>query len=345
MGETDPKGLRGENKLMNTRTLQVFISQSQDPYFNLALEDYLFKNLLKNNLPVLFFYINQPSIIIGRAQNPWLECDLDLMVENNILLARRQSGGGAVYHDAGNLNYSILTPLNYFDKTLNLNLIKKSLGNFNIPEELISIGPRHDLWLNYKNTNYKFSGCAFRQSKDKAFHHGTLLIDASLSNLADYLRPSELFKNPKNINLEKIKGVKSVRSPVLNLSSLNPDLKNKIPELIKKISVVFARHWDLSPDFFSPLVGETGLETEGLQDREGEKINLKEIQETQDYLQSFDWLYGKTLPFEINKNIEIAKNNFIAVNLSIEAGLIKNIEPIDQSLEYLLGQRFIKQFP
>lgn len=309
MGETDPKGQRGENKLMNTRTLQVFISQSQDPYFNLALEDYLFKKIL-NNLPILLFYINQPSIIIGRAQNPWLECDLELMAENNILLARRTSGGGAVYHDRGNLNFCVLSPNNYFDKNLNLNLIKKSLGFFKIPEDLISIGPRHDLWVSYKNNNYKFSGCAFRQSKHTAFHHGTLLLNTDLSALKNILNPSELFKKLENINLEKIKGVKSVKSPVLNLSSINPDLKDQVPELIQKISELFAAHWGLSFDLFSPLslpsppsffplVGEgrcsLGVGSNLVFDQDQKEIMTQEVI----YLKSHEWLYGKTLPFEI----------------------------------------------
>jgi lipoate-protein ligase A len=279
-----------------TATLQVFFSNSHNPYFNLAFEDYLFKNL--KNIPILFFYINQPSIIIGRAQNPWLECNLELMKENNILLARRQSGGGAVYHDLGNLNFSILSPLlpiNYFNKDLNLNLIKKSLSDFQIPSDLISIGPRHDLWVNYKNSNYKFSGCAFRQTKDKAFHHGTLLLNTDLAALTNYLTPSLLFKNLENKDLEKIKGVKSVKSPVLNLGQINPEISNLIPDLINQIAQNFAAHWGLY------FMGETGKEMENLPARE-RAINFHTIQDTQTYLQSYEWLYEKTLPFEIPKN-------------------------------------------
>jgi len=318
---------------MNTNTtLQVFISNSQDPYFNLALEDYLFKKVL-NHSPILFFYINQPSIIIGRAQNPWLECNLELMTQDKILLARRQSGGGAVYHDAGNLNFCVLSPIspiNYFDKFLNLNLIKKSLGFFNIPEDLISIGPRHDLWVNYKNINYKFSGCAFRQSKNTAFHHGTLLLNTDLSALNNYLKPSELFKDIKNINLENIKGVKSVRSPVLNLKEINPEIENRTPELIKKIAEVFAAHWDLSLDFVSPISLPScslGVGANLVFAQDQAEIIAQEVA----HLQSFEWLYGKTLPFEITQNILDQENNLISVNLSIENGLIKNVTSLNKN--------------
>jgi len=237
------------------------------------LEDFLFRNLL-SSAPILFFYINQPSVIIGRAQNPWLECYLDAMAKDHVLLARRQSGGGAVYHDFGNLNYSILTPVspvNFFNKADNLSVIIKSLAYFNITAHA---GPRHDLWVGDK----KISGCAFRQSKDRAFHHGTLLINTDLEKLNLYLHA------PDAERIITYGGVRSVRSPVMNLNSLNTRLD--MENLIKKIAFSFS-------DFL-------GQESEYLNFDQITKNNLfiNFIKEKTAELKSNDWLYGKTLPFE-----------------------------------------------
>lgn len=266
-------------------------------------------------------------MIIGRAQNPWLECNLKKMSEENVLLVRRQSGGGAVYHDLGNLNFSILSNLKFFNKTQHLLLIIQALEFFKIKALM---GPRHDLWVEHENKLKKFSGCAFRQTKDKAFHHGTLLINTDLDKLATYL------KSPEE-NKISAKGVKSVRSPVINLSELRPDLK--IKDLIDKISEIFLS--DYCDGVVLPFEGESYL-TAKLLDSEREEEFKK-----------FDWLYGKTLPFEIIQEIKLkntlGQNELIKVNLLIEQGLIEKIslennsenKSVDQRLNFLLGQRFL----
>ncbi len=290
----------------------VFFSNSHDPYLNLALEDWIFKNLVHENNtgPILFFYINKPSVIIGRAQNPWLECNLQTMSEDKILLVRRQSGGGAVYHDLGNLNFSVLANLKFFNKTQNLDLMIQALNFFNIKAHR---GPRHDLWVG----NKKISGCAFRQTKDKAFHHGTLLINADLAALGNYL------KSPDENKIQESKGVKSVRSSVMNLSEL---IKNLKPEdLINKISEKFAEYYSLGTQLIKPRLITPGM--------------IQDATAMMEEFKNFDWLYGKTLPFEITREIKLSDGKVLKANLWIEQGLIKKIlDPVDDlRLDFLLN--------
>lgn len=284
--------------------VSVFFSDSNDPYFNLALEDWIFKNRVVTH-PVLFFYVNKPAVIIGRAQNPWLECDLKKMAAEGVLLARRQSGGGAVYHDLGNLNFSVLAPLNYFDKAKNLACIMQALEKFNIKA---TMGPRHDLWVG----NQKISGCAFRQTKDKAFHHGTLLINTDLDKLNHYLR------SPVEHKIQA-KGVKSVRSTVVNLAEFNSELTAE--NLILEITNNFA--------------AEFNLNTERVLKTPAELINMQMAMEE---AKSFEWLYGRTLPFELRELFTLPSGKQIEASLKIEQGIVTSVSVSE--LDYLMGRPF-----
>jgi lipoate-protein ligase A len=203
------------SQIQSVNNIQVYISPSTDPYFNLALEDYLFRSVL-NTQPILYLWQNANSIVIGRAQNPWTECDLDKMAQDDVKLVRRQSGGGAVYHDLGNLNFTFLNPKNSpnsnlnYNKQTNLQIIINALEQFDISAKFSG---RNDILVYPEISDpngKKISGSAFRETKDKAFHHGTLLVNADLEKLGAYLTPPD-----KKL---KSKGVKSVRSRVAILS-------------------------------------------------------------------------------------------------------------------------------
>ncbi len=181
--------------------MNIILSPSTLPAFNLAAEEYLFSKLGED---FLFFYINNSSVIIGSNQSVLNEVDQDFCIEHNIRVIRRISGGGAVYHDLGNINYSFI-----HDRTNEplsagfLEPIVTVLHLLNIPAE---IGKRKDLWLN----GYKISGTASHLSKGRELHHGTLLYKTNIEMLWGALTSEkrDLIK----------KATQSVVSPVKNIS-------------------------------------------------------------------------------------------------------------------------------
>ena len=176
-----------------------------DAHVNLALEEYVFRNRLADD-DVLLFYVNAPSIIIGRNQNTIEEINPEVVAERGIRVVRRISGGGAVYHDLGNLNFSFITPdvtgrFNRYDHfTRPVIEVLRELG---VPAEL---GGRNDILAGGR----KISGNAQFATPSRMFSHGTLLFDANLDDVTAAL-------NPKPGKVES-KGVKSIRSRVANIS-------------------------------------------------------------------------------------------------------------------------------
>ena len=245
--------------------MKIYISQSNDIYFNLALENWLFLEKLEDE-KILFLWQNAPCVVIGRAQNPWLECNLVAMETDNIPVVRRQSGGGTVYHDFGNLNYTIISPKEKHDVKANLELVCSVVNKIGFklyPNE------RNDIVVDYEDFTYKVSGSAFREKKDRAFQHGTLLINADTAKLYNYLH------QPIDKSLDT-KGVKSHRSKVLNLAEIK-DIQTQ------DITRSFLRNF---PSIELSLIGEeTPLENKELITKEMES------------LRDWQWCFGKTLPF------------------------------------------------
>ncbi|KAJ2817303.1 hypothetical protein IWW50_006215, partial [Coemansia erecta] len=157
-----------------------YVSKSTDPYTNLAFEDWLLRNT-DPQAYVLYLWRNRPTIVIGRNQNPWKECNLDMMQKRDVLLARRTSGGGAVYHDLGNTNYTVLMPRQAFSRDRCALMVAQALKQADIPAY---VNARHDVAVGER----KVSGSAFRLTSARAFHHGTMLIDADLARLNGCLR-------------------------------------------------------------------------------------------------------------------------------------------------------------
>ncbi|WP_298648053.1 lipoate--protein ligase family protein [uncultured Proteiniphilum sp.] len=182
--------------------MNIILSHSTSPAFNLAAEEHLFS---KTGEDFLFLYINEPSVIIGSNQAVLNEVDQDFCIEHDIRIVRRLSGGGAVYHDTGNLNYSFIhgktgAPLS----ARFLDPVVEVLHVLDIPVE---IRKRKDLWLE----GYKISGTASHLSRGRELHHGTLLYDTDLQMLL------------KALSAEKRdmvrKATASVPSPVKNIRS------------------------------------------------------------------------------------------------------------------------------
>jgi len=183
----------------------IIQSQSTSPTFNLAAEEFLFSERQDD---MLFLYVNEPSVIIGCNQAVRNEVDLEFCKENNIQVMRRMSGGGAVFHDLGNLNFSFISNKIEGKSSLKDDFLKpivEILTALGIPVE---IGKRKDIWL---QNEYKITGTASHVARNRELHHGTLLYDTNLEML-------EAALNPKQID-EPVKAIASVRSAVKNLKT------------------------------------------------------------------------------------------------------------------------------
>lgn len=186
------------------KKVKIYISSSQNIYTNLALEEYF---VTKSSDDILLFYINTACVVIGKHQNPWKEVDLSRTREKNHVVARRLSGGGTVYHDLGNINFSFIRTknqdfVNFKEHIEPISAALKELGIANI------ISPRNDIFVN----EHKVSGNAehINSKLSRILHHGTLLYDSDLIRLNGSIRPKI------NYNI-KTHAVDSVRSPVMNL--------------------------------------------------------------------------------------------------------------------------------
>src|SRR5690606_24904403 len=176
-----------------------------DPQINLAIEEYALKNLDINET-YLLFYINEPSIIIGKNQNTIEEINTEYVEKNNIKVVRRLSGGGAVYHDLGNLNFSFITKddgesFHNFRKFTEP--VIRALKKLGVNAELSG---RNDIVVEGR----KISGNAQFATRGRMFSHGTLMLNSEIDNVVSALR----------VKKEKIesKGIKSIRSRVANIS-------------------------------------------------------------------------------------------------------------------------------
>ena len=204
--------------------LSIYLGTGFDPHTNLATEKHLMDRVQPGQC-ILYLWQNQNTVVIGRNQNPWVECRTGLLEEEGGKLARRLSGGGAVFHDIGNLNFTFLLCREDYDVDRQLSVIQAACAMAGITA--VKSG-RNDLLAEER----KFSGNAFYQDKHHAYHHGTLLIDVDMSKLQRYLSPSKA-------KLEA-KGVASVRSRVVNLKELAPALdcqtmKNYMAKAFQKV--------------------------------------------------------------------------------------------------------------
>ena len=203
----------------------IVTTNKQDVYRNLALEEWLLDHA--PGLPILFLYVNEPCVVIGKNQNPWRECRVSLMREQGVPLARRISGGGAVVHDAGNLNFSVLVPRVDYCEQKQVNLIFQTLETFGITAEKLG---KSSLAIAGK----KFSGQAFCHRRDRTLHHGTLLVHSDLNRLGRYLG--------SEVEGIETHAIASVPAPVMNLSDVNPSVT--VDSLSRALITTFEKMYD-----------------------------------------------------------------------------------------------------
>ncbi|KYD26950.1 MULTISPECIES: lipoate--protein ligase [Anoxybacillaceae] len=290
-----------------------------DPRINLAIEEYALKNLDINET-YLLFYINEPSIIIGKNQNTIEEINTEYVEKNGIHVVRRLSGGGAVYHDLGNLNFSFITK-DDGDSFLNFRKftepIIKALKKLGVNAELSG---RNDIIVEGR----KISGNAQFSTRGRMFSHGTLLFDSKIENIVSAL----------NVKKDKIesKGIKSIRSRVANISEF---LKEKMTiEEFRSVLLesIFGKDKDI-PEYVLT---------------EEDWANIHKL--SRERYQNWEWNYGKSPKFNLQHSHRFPAGQ-IDVRLEVQKGIIENCKiygdffgagDVSEIEEKLIGKRYEK---
>ena len=273
------------------------IARGTDPYRNLAIEKHLM-DTLPEETAILYLWQNDHTIVVGRNQNPWYECRVNEFLESGGKIARRLSGGGAVYHDLGNLNFTFILPKIEFDVARQLSVIRMAVGAFDLEAYLSG---RNDLLIGDR----KFSGNAFYKAGHSAYHHGTLLVNCNMQTLAGYLIPSE-----KKLQYH---GVQSVQSRVLNLCSLVPEMTvdSLECELIRAFTAVY-KH--------APAM---------LDERMLDQHTLSMIAEQ---FSDPEWIYPEALPYTFTVTERFPWGS-VTVKLLVDNGVIRNARLFTDAME------------
>lgn len=304
---------------MKTR---ILLSDSTDPWFNLAVEDTIFRSMSAEQR-VLFLWRNADTVVIGRAQNPWRECKTERMAADKVKLARRQTGGGAVFHDLGNTNFTFMAGKPEYNKDVSTAIVLAGLRKLGING--MEKG-RNDLVLEDAEGIRKFSGSAYRETLDRGFHHGTLLLSADLTRLADYLNP-----DPKKL---QAKGITSVKSRVINLNEVKKDIDHA--QVCEAIMQAYCEYYqqNVQPEVISP---QFYLDLPGFD----EKFALQS---------SWDWNFGQSPPFTHNMDERFIWGG-VDVYLEVEKGVIQQAtifsdmldpQPMEQLAKKLHGLSYNK---
>ncbi len=243
--------------------LTVIYTADTNPYHNLALEEYLLHTVGEYQ-SILYLWQNQRTVVIGRNQNAANECRIPVLEADGGHLARRLSGGGAVYHDLGNLNFTFLSKEKNFDVDRQTEVILRGVQAAGVKAERTG---RNDLTADGK----KFSGHAYYRTGGRCYHHGTLMVQVDKEPLERYL-------NVAPIKLEA-KGVKSVRSRVGNLKDFCPDIT--VESLARRLIEAFSQVYGLPVTFKK----EEDLDTEAI------RAGMARFADP-------GWIYGDTRPMQ-----------------------------------------------
>ncbi len=288
---------------------RIYISRSNNPYFNLAFEEYLVRYADQRD-QILFLWQNLNTVVIGRNQNPWKECNLQELNLQGGKLVRRLSGGGAVYHDLGNLNFTFISAYSERKIEENIGLIIRALSLNGI--HAVFSG-KNDILAQ----GYKVSGNAFFIEDDILCHHGTLLTDTDLEKLNSFLTVSKRKLHSK--------GVDSVKSRVKNLKELNRTIT--IESLKSALMSVFAPEGDAPSTCW---IDDDTIE-DGLAHRKAVLRLMKRFE-------SWEWNFGSSPEF----NLQISERfpwGEVDLYLLVKDGHIVKSEIATDALDIDLPQR------
>ena len=272
--------------------MKIILSKSNNAEFNIASEEYLFKNFTED---IFYLYVNSPSIIVGRKQNTLSEINYDYVSKNNITVVRRMSGGGAVFHDLGNLNFCFIIR--------NMSGLEQGFSKFTKPiiEVLQELGVnatlkgRNDLTIGGK----KFSGNAKYVSDNTLLQHGTLLFSSSLKDIS-----KALIIDPRKF---QDKAVKSVHSRVTNISEHLSEPITMEDFTQKIINHITQKYPDVSFYDFSDL--------------DLDNINKLVIEK----YATWDWNYGKSPAYNYTKSIR-TKGGILQISMIVNKGIINKLD-------------------
>ena len=281
--------------------LRIISTDNTDPYVNLATEEHLTMNA-EEGVMTLFLWQNAHTVVIGKNQNPWRECSVEAIKRDGVYLARRMSGGGAVYHDLGNLNFTFIARDDLFDTGRQTDVILVACRLLGIDAQKTG---RNDLTAGGK----KFSGHAYYSSHGCNYHHGTIMMDVKADDLSKYLNVPE--------SKLKSKGVESVRSRVTNLRDCiseplrSADTKQLIAAMKDAMVKAAAKEYGCEP-----IV-----------------CGLPEVpRELLEKYASEDWRLGTRIPFE-REIIHRFEWGEVQIQLSMKGGYISGCRIYSDSLE------------
>ncbi len=270
----------------------IFLSETLNPYFNLATEEYFFKNKTED---LLFIYRNSPCVVVGKHQNAIEEVNVPYALRNSIAVVRRMSGGGTVYHDQGNINYSFHLSIEDSSK-INYQILKQPVVDTLRQMGLeIEQNSRNDLLI----SGFKISGSASHVGKKRVINHGTLLFNTDLNHLSKAL---------KKEGLEYVsKGVKSVRSPVANISSFMKTPLNEEAFLAA---------------FFNSIRVHLGAECFVL----SEEANGVIERLVEDKYRTWEWNFGYSPDYSVRRDVYLEKSNHFRIELWVSTGIIRKVK-------------------
>lgn len=277
--------------------LSTYMTDNTVPYRNLAVEEYLTLHTESGEC-ILFLWQNRRTVVIGKNQNCWKECRVRDLEEDGGYLVRRLSGGGAVFHDLGNLNFTFCVRREDYDVDRQLEVILQAVRLLGLDARKTG---RNDVTIEGR----KFSGNAFYQVGDFCYHHGTLLLNVNKEDMSRYL----------NVSREKLqsKGVESVRSRVANLIEFAPRIT--VPVMQEKLVQAFGSVY--------------GLETHPLAD---DRIDWEDVQEKEKKFASWEWKYGRKIPFQYS----VARRfdwGGVELQFQVDSGIVKSVNVFSDGMD------------
>ncbi|MBQ8563049.1 MAG: lipoate--protein ligase [Firmicutes bacterium] len=277
--------------------LSLYVTDCVNPYRNLAMEEYLTFHAEPSEC-ILYLWQNQKTVVIGKNQNAWKECNINKLEADGGHLVRRLSGGGAVFHDLGNLNFTFCVREEDYDVDRQLAVILEAVRTLGIDAEKTG---RNDITAGGR----KFSGNAFYKSGGFCYHHGTLLVDVDQQDMQKYL----------NVSLAKLqsKGVDSVRSRTVNLKELRPDLTIRM--LKEHLADAFCRVY--------------GRDVQPLTE---ERLNMEEIQGLEERFASQKWRLGRKIPFDHTMGARFAWGE-MEIQLHVNGGIIEDLSVYTDAMD------------
>ncbi len=285
------------------RKILIYVTENLYPYRNLAVEEFLTFHTEPWEC-ILFLWQNKKSVVIGKNQNCWKECQVARLEEDGGYLVRRLSGGGAVFHDLGNLNFTFCARMENYSVERQTEVILRAVQSLGICAEKSG---RNDLTVDGK----KFSGNAFYRSGDFCYHHGTLLLDVDQKQMSEYLQVSDAKL--------KSNGVQSVKSRTVNLKSLRPDL-------------TIARLGQALAGAFSQVYGQVAEEFPET------RLDWRKIEQAEQRFASWEWKYGSKISFQNEWEQRFAWGS-LDVQLQIVSGKIQDIKVYTDAMDASLAEQ------